>query len=243
MPHVVQSDFWSIYRHLLWHWHKSNDALAPAGPLVLGEKVAQADAAAILLAYESAQDAEAALQIDDRLLRGQEQELRAAAAAHVLAFNAKVRAALGPGPYARLLVTPPQSRAGRATLLHSLRATATLWEKIEAAPAGSFQPPLILRDGTTRAAFTSRIAALEAVLDLREAVALDRDLQRAGEAARRAFGGAWIPAYRAALPALLRAGHPLVATLPAYSPAEAPRPAGPPRRRGRPPKGRKKRAQ
>jgi hypothetical protein len=115
----------------------------------------------------------------------------------------------------------PGQNEALASFLERLRLASGTWLKINGATdIKDFTPPLILRDGTTQAAFSASIGALETLGKGLETLELSLPLSRDTRDAktREVYGSMGL--YREAIEASFPADSPLVTTLPTLRPRD-----------------------
>ena len=133
-------------------------------------------------------------------------------------FNEAVRGRIPLSIYARKLATVPGVEAGQEAFTKPMKATRSLWSKINAAPPAPLVGDLVLKDTTILSAFSGAITTLDSLWDLTTAAELDLsiDIEARNDVQDELY--TWMKAYRLAATAALAEGSALLDTLPRLTP-------------------------
>lgn len=212
----------------LAHWGQVNVEL-PA-PLVIGTPDNAPMAIADFIALRTTLDGQFGQVInclnDEEVARGNILIAKQQLLAYFNEFNGLLDGYYSSTAFANARAYAPNLMAGEENFLSPMRDTASLWDKMNFAPApAGITLPLALADGTIASDFTDLITALR---DLYAAEALaqqDAILARSKRDATKALAKAVMVAYRTVVPARCAQFPELVETLPRVSPLPGHTPA------------------
>lgn len=211
-------DFWLSWQRILLHWELVDAFLGVDRAFAVHGSLLRTQAAADFARHRVLEDHGLAVEVDDAVLAGREWALRRRLVWVLKAFRRVARVGFPADPRGRCSRAAPSALAGWSVLLEASGRALVLWELWDAAPPGHRPGPLVLPDGTDRAALLALRRDFYAVVDARLDVEMERVLGVAEEGLIREHGERWIPVYRATVPGLLPRDHFLARALPRYSP-------------------------
>ena len=228
MPLTNNASFIPAMDEFIAHWTQVNAALTP--DLVVGlpnqEPVTLATFTALRTTLLGHYQTLTGFLTDKEIARGDIRLRKAALLARFNEFNALLDGYWAGTPYLNARAYAPNLSDGQETFLKPLRDAASLWEKLNQAPApAGITLPLALADATLVAGFRAQIDGLQAAYATEANANQNAVLARATRDAAKALVKAVLLAYRTVVPARC-AQHPtLVATLPALTPTPGHTPA------------------
>ncbi|HEV7404149.1 MAG TPA: hypothetical protein VGO11_14510 [Chthoniobacteraceae bacterium] len=222
MPITNNSSYRPTINEFIAHWSQV-DAELPV-PIVTYNEAKLAQSLAQFTDLSTTLDTQATEVIDAlttmALARGDIDLKKAQLLAWLIEFTGLMDAYWVGTAYMKARPRGPSITLGEEKFINPMRDAASLWTKLNGAPApGGVTLPLALSDGTTQAQFATALAALQVVYAQERIAAQDLVLARAFREESKRSAYLTIKAYRLAVAARCAQFPVLVETLPALTPA------------------------
>lgn len=218
---IALAHFEEKMNQFITHWEEVDETLPD--PFVLVDEDEQTcgimEFSGMRTTFTSQRDAVLNTSQDEELERAQIRLLRAELLVMANAFNGQLIAYWSKTRFAQARELMPNISDGRDVFNTPMTKIATLWQKINAAPAPpGVTLPLVLGDGTTQADFVAKIAELGNSYVNEDSFGQDLVMLRADRDETRDLAYSVMKNYRTALPGKAMEFPTLVSTMPRISP-------------------------